>query len=48
VLVLAEGMALFDGSPAQLLERAGEPGADLDRALVRFLEQHSHASAEPV
>jgi ABC-2 type transport system ATP-binding protein len=38
VLVLADGRLLFDGAPAALLERSGEPaGGDLERALVRFL-----------
>jgi ABC-2 type transport system ATP-binding protein len=41
VLVLADGRALFDGPPSELLERAGEQGEDLDRALVRFLEDHT-------
>jgi ABC-2 type transport system ATP-binding protein len=40
VLVLADGAALFDGPPAELLERAGRAGEDLDRALVRFLDDH--------
>ncbi|MCW3018038.1 MAG: heme exporter protein CcmA [Solirubrobacterales bacterium] len=39
VLVLADGRLLFDGAPATLLERGGEPAAgDLERALVRFLD----------
>jgi ABC-2 type transport system ATP-binding protein len=40
VLVLAGGRLLFDGSPGGLLDRGGEdPGGDLERALVRFLER---------
>jgi hypothetical protein len=41
VLVLAEGRLLFDGAPPALLREAGEgEGGDLERALVRFLEEH--------
>jgi ABC-2 type transport system ATP-binding protein len=44
VLVLADGRLLFDGAPAALLERAGEPaGGDLERALVRFLRAGARA-----
>jgi ABC-2 type transport system ATP-binding protein len=39
VIVLAEGMLVFDDSPALLLQAGGEgPSGDLERALVRFLE----------
>ncbi len=50
VLVLAGGQLTFDGTPAALLRAAGEEGAptaasaDLEHALVRFLEQHAHES----
>ncbi len=47
VLVLADGRLLFDGAPATLLERAGEPaGGDLERALVRFLSAGAGAYPE--
>jgi len=45
VLVLADGRLLFDGTPAALEQRAGEPGDDLEGALVRFLEAHAAAPA---
>jgi ABC-2 type transport system ATP-binding protein len=39
VLVLAEGRLLFDGTPQQLLAQGeSDDEADLERALVRFLE----------
>jgi ABC-2 type transport system ATP-binding protein len=42
VLVLADGRLLFDGSDAGLLERGREPPAgDLERALVRFLDEQT-------
>jgi ABC-2 type transport system ATP-binding protein len=59
VLVLAAGRLIFDGTPAALRtagERAGDGvGAvhgvgereDLERALVRFLEQHEGTAAAP-
>jgi ABC-2 type transport system ATP-binding protein len=48
VLVLAEGRPLFDGTPAALLREAGEgDGDDLERALVRFLEQRAGAHGSP-
>jgi ABC-2 type transport system ATP-binding protein len=45
-LVLDEGRLLFDGTPRELIERAG-PGAegDLELALVAFLEQQRAAAA---
>jgi ABC-2 type transport system ATP-binding protein len=47
VLVLADGRLLFDGLPATLLERSGEPAAgDLERALVRFLGRGAPANRE--
>jgi ABC-2 type transport system ATP-binding protein len=46
VLVLAAGRLLFDGSDAGLLERGGEPaGGDLERALVRFLDERPASAA---
>jgi ABC-2 type transport system ATP-binding protein len=43
VLVLAEGRLLFDGAPRALLAEAGEAGgADLERALVRFLDGRAY------
>ena len=45
VLVLDGGRLLFDGAPQELLTRGGEsPGGDLERALVRFLEDASAAA----
>jgi len=39
VLVLDEGEARLDGSPAELMQAGGEPpDGDLERALVRFLQ----------
>jgi ABC-2 type transport system ATP-binding protein len=53
LLVLADGRLLFDGTDAGLLQRAGasspegEPaGGDLERALVRFLDERSAAAAD--
>jgi ABC-2 type transport system ATP-binding protein len=44
VIVLADGRMLFDDSPAALLARGGErEGGDLERALVRFIEQRAGA-----
>jgi ABC-2 type transport system ATP-binding protein len=40
VLVLADGGLIFDGAPRDLLAQDGEPGLDLERALVRFLRAH--------
>ncbi|HEX3518745.1 MAG TPA: ABC transporter ATP-binding protein [Solirubrobacteraceae bacterium] len=40
VLVLAEGRLLLDATPGELLAAGSEePGGDLERALVRFLER---------
>jgi ABC-type multidrug transport system ATPase subunit len=42
VLVLADGRLLFDGSPPALMQQGGErEGGDLERALVRFLREHT-------
>ena len=44
VIVLADGRLLFDDSPAALLAIGGEgAGGDLERALVRFIEERSAA-----
>ena len=44
VIVLADGRLLFDDSPAALLAIGGEgEGGDLERALVRFLEERAAA-----
>jgi ABC-2 type transport system ATP-binding protein len=44
VIVLADGRMLFDDSPAALLARGGEgESGDLERALVRFIEQDARA-----
>jgi ABC-2 type transport system ATP-binding protein len=44
LIVLADGRMLFDDSPAALLARGGEAaGGDLERALVRFVEQGAGA-----
>jgi ABC-2 type transport system ATP-binding protein len=49
VVVLAEGLLLFDGTPAALLREAGEAEAgDLERAMVRFLERRSGRDGSPV
>jgi ABC-2 type transport system ATP-binding protein len=41
VIVLARGRLLFDGRPLELAHAGGEgDGGDLERALLRFLEQH--------
>ncbi len=37
VIVLDGGRLTFDGTPAELISVAGEPEADLERALVSFL-----------
>ncbi len=45
VLVLDEGRARLDGSPAELLRAGGEPpDGDLEHALVRFLQDGSQAA----
>jgi ABC-2 type transport system ATP-binding protein len=42
VIVLADGRMLFDDTPAALLREAGEPeSGDLERALVKFLEDRA-------
>jgi ABC-2 type transport system ATP-binding protein len=42
VLVLGDGRLLLDGPPAELMREGGEPaGGDLERALVRFLEERA-------
>ncbi|HMD57091.1 MAG TPA: ABC transporter ATP-binding protein [Solirubrobacteraceae bacterium] len=43
-IVLADGRLLFDGPPSELLARASEADADLERALVAFLEERTRAS----
>ena len=44
VLVLAGGRLLFDGTPQALLHEGGErDGGDLERALVRFLDERTSA-----
>ena len=49
VIVLADGRLLFDDSPAALLARGGESeGGDLERALVRFIEEGARAEDAPV
>jgi ABC-2 type transport system ATP-binding protein len=46
VLVLAEGRLLFDGAPCELLAAgAARAGADLERALVRFLDERAASRA---
>ena len=48
VLVLADGRLLFDGSAEALLELAGErAGGDLERALVRFLDEQTYPAGTP-
>jgi ABC-2 type transport system ATP-binding protein len=41
LLVLADGVTLFAGTPAELIDRAGAAERDLELALVRFLERHA-------
>jgi ABC-2 type transport system ATP-binding protein len=44
LLVLADGLLVFDGAPRELLEAGGErDGGDLERALVRFLRERGSA-----
>jgi ABC-type multidrug transport system ATPase subunit len=45
LLVLWEGRLLLDGPPGALLAAAGEEGADLERALVRFLSEQGSPRA---
>ena len=46
VIVLADGAMLFDGTPGELLRESGEDeGGDLERALVKFLQERSAAQA---
>jgi ABC-2 type transport system ATP-binding protein len=46
VLVLADGGLLFDGPPRELLHAGGESDSgDLERALVRLLDERSRAEA---
>jgi ABC-2 type transport system ATP-binding protein len=54
LLVLSEGRLLFDGPTGALLASSeqGEQGAegaggDLERALVRFLEEHAYPEGMP-
>ncbi len=42
LLVLADGEALFDGSPAELHAAAGSGDSDFERAFVAFLRQRGH------
>jgi ABC-2 type transport system ATP-binding protein len=42
LLVLADGEALFDGSPAELHAAAGETDRDFERAFVAFLRKKGH------
>jgi ABC-2 type transport system ATP-binding protein len=44
LLVLCDGRLLFDGTPGALLAAAGEDGADLEHALVRFLARRGSSS----
>ena len=47
VIVLADGGMLFDGTPSALLRAGGEgEGGDLERALVKFLQERSDAPAD--
>ncbi|HEX5225808.1 MAG TPA: ABC transporter ATP-binding protein [Solirubrobacteraceae bacterium] len=43
-IVLADGRMLFDGTPDALLAAQPEAGADLERALVLFLEARARAA----
>jgi ABC-2 type transport system ATP-binding protein len=43
LLVLADGRLVYDGTAAQLRERAGTPAGDLEEALVRFLSDAAEA-----
>ena len=45
VLVLDDGRLLFDGTPAELVARAGTGEEDLEHALVSFLERGNGATA---
>ena len=38
VLVLDDGALVFEGTPGELIARAGTPESDLEQALVRFLD----------
>lgn len=42
LLVLADGEALFDGSPEQLHAKAGGTAGDVEDAFVRFLRERGH------
>jgi ABC-2 type transport system ATP-binding protein len=42
LLVLADGEALFDGSPAELHGAAGSHGGDFESAFVAFLRDRGH------
>jgi ABC-2 type transport system ATP-binding protein len=42
LLVLADGEALFDGSPAELHGAAGSNGGDFESAFVAFLRDRGH------
>ena len=42
VLVLADGEALFWGSPAELQERVAAAAGDLESAFVAFLREQGH------
>jgi ABC-2 type transport system ATP-binding protein len=45
VLVLAQGSLIYDGTPAGLLDAAGEPhDGDFERALVAFVERSERAA----
>jgi ABC-2 type transport system ATP-binding protein len=47
LLVLAEGRLVFEGTPDALLAAAGaEAGEDLERALVRYLQQRTGEGGE--
>jgi ABC-2 type transport system ATP-binding protein len=43
VLVIADGDMLFDGTARELRDAGhGEPGEDLELAVVRFLKERGH------
>ncbi len=48
LLVLSDGRLLFDGPTGELLAQGAEgAGGDLERALVRFLEERAHPEGMP-
>ena len=42
VLVLADGEAIFTGTPAELHREVGDEGIDFEAAFVRFLRERGH------